>query len=221
MRTWRMFLAVLLGATVLRWATANEAARPPQDDPRTDAAIRELVRRGVVVKRFAVVESETEGLLVRLKTKHVDRAGKIDLAILSALQPLKELTLELRNVPLTDEGLKSLLTSVRLTGLDVSGAEISDRGLLELASQRSRLRLLDLSFTQVSDEGLKSVAALSELRHLSLIGCQITDRSVNAMARLSQLREVYLAKTAVSDQATEQLRRTLPKCRIERSPQRD
>lgn len=216
MQNRRVLVLLLLSVMVWRWATADEAARPPQDDPQTNAAIRELVRCGAVVKRFAVVESETEGLLVRLKTVHLDRGGKIAQEILSALQPLNDLTVELRNVPLTDAGLKSLLASVKLTGLDVSGSKISDRGLSELATQRSRLRLLDLSFTQVSDEGLKSVSGLAELRHLSLIGCPITDRGADSIARLSHLREVYLAKTAVSDQAAERLRRALPQCRIER-----
>lgn len=216
MQNRRVLVLLLLGMMAWRWTTADEVARPPQDDPGTDAAIRELVRRGAVVKRFAVIESETEGLLVRLKAVHLDRGGKIAPEILSALQPLKDLTLELRSVPLTDEGLKSLIKSAKLTGLDISGSKISDRGLSELASQRSRLRLLDLSFTQASDEGLKAVAALSELRHLSLIGCRITDRGAESVARLSRLHEVYLAKTAVSAQATEQLRRALPKCRIER-----
>ena len=216
MRFWLIIVAVILGATTFSAPAADEAAHRSEDDPQTVAAIRELVRRGAVVKRFTVLESETHGLLVRLKSVHLDRDGKIDSDILASLAPLRELTLELRGVPLSDEGLKSLLAKAKLVGLDVSGSELSDRGLQEFASKRPRLRLLDLSFTRVSDEGLKSVASLSELRHLSLIDCQVTDRGITSLTRLLQLREVYLSKTAVSSQAAEQLRRKFPMCRIER-----
>ena len=102
MRTWRFFLAVILGALAFSTASA-------EDDLQSAAAIRELVRRGAVVKKFAVIESETQGLLVRLKAEHIDRNGKIDADILATLQPLKELSLELRGLPLSDAGLKSLL----------------------------------------------------------------------------------------------------------------
>ena len=112
MRSWRMFVAVILGATAFSLAVADEAIRRVEDNPRTDAAIRELVRHGAVVKRFTVLESETSGLLVRLKAEHLDRDGKIDSDILATLIPLKELTLELRGLPLSDDGLKSLMAKV-------------------------------------------------------------------------------------------------------------
>ena len=209
MRTWRFFLAVILGALAYSSTRA-------EGDPQSAAAIRELVRRGAVVKKFAVIESETQGLLVRLKAEHIDRNGKIDADILATLQPLKELSLELRSLPLSDTGLKSLLAKVTLVGLDVSGSEISDRGLQALASARVSLRLLDLSFTRIGDEGLTSVASQSELRHLSLIDCRVTDGGIESLSRLARLREIYLAKTAVSASAAEQLRRRLPACRIDR-----
>lgn len=216
MRIWRMLLALILGVSTSSAIMADDAVRGPEDDPRTDAAIRELVRRGAVVKRFTVLESETKGLLVRLKSVHLDRNGKIDSDILTTLASLQELTLELRSLPLNDEGLKSLLAKVKLVGLDISGSEISDHGLRELESSRPQLRLLDLSFTRATDEGLKSVAAQSELRHLSLIKCRVTDSGTASISRLRKLRELYLAKTAISPQAAEELKRTLPACRIER-----
>lgn len=216
MRIWWLLLATMLGLTVSLVSAADEVTRRSEDDPQTDAAIRELVRRGAVVKRFAVLESETSGLLVRLKSEHLDRDGKIDSDVLATLVSLRELTLELRGLPLSDKGLKSLLAKVKLVGLDVSGSEISDRGLHELTSTQSRLRLLDLSFTRVSDEGLKALASQSELRHISLINCRVTDSSIASLTRLIQMREIYLTKTSVSSQAAEQLRRKLPTCRIER-----
>lgn len=213
-RSHRLFLAIL-GVMLFSPVAAEEPARPP-DDPRTDAAIRELVRRGAVVKRFTVLESETEGLLVRLKAEHLDREGKIDSDVITALRSLRELSLELRSLPLSDDGLKSLLANVPLVGLDVSGSEVSDRGLQQFTALKSRLRLLDLSFTPVGDEGLKSLVLLPELRHLSLIGCRVTDSGTDSLTRLERLREIYLAKTQVSPQAAVKLRRKFPMCRVER-----
>ncbi len=216
MRSWRMFLALVLSVTVSRECAGDDVVRGLDDDPQSAAAIRELVRRGAVVKRFAVVESDTKGLLVRLKAEHLSRAGAIAPDILAALVPLRELALELRHLPLCDEGLKLLLTKVTLIGLDVSGSEITDRGLHWLASTRSQLRLLDLSFTRVSDAGLKEVVSQSELRHISLIGCRVSNSGLASLSCLRKLREVYLTKTDVTPQGAEQLKRTLPTCRIER-----
>lgn len=216
MWSWQIIVLMLLGAAISSVTAADESIRRHEDDPKTDAAIRELVRHGAVVKRFTVLESETNGLLVRLKSVHLGRDGKIDPDILATLVPLKELTVELRGLPLSDDGLKALLTNVKLVGLDVSGSDISDRGLLEFANVRPQLRLLDLSFTRTSDEGLKALASQSELRHISLINCRVTDNGIASLTHLSQLREVYLRKTSISSQAAEQLRRKIPKCRVER-----
>lgn len=216
MRFWQIVLAVILTAAAPAMADPDEAIRRVEDDPRTGASIRELVRHGAVVKRFTVLESETNGLLVRLKPEHLDRSGKINSDILTSLAPLKELTLELRGVPLSDDGLKALLAKVRLAGLDVSGSEISDCGLQELASTRSQLRLLDLSFTRIGDEGLKALACQSELRYISLINCRVTDSGIASLRGLAHLREIYLTKTAVTAQAAELLSRRFPRCRIER-----
>lgn len=216
MRIWWMLLALSLGVNTSTAVMADDAIGGLEDDPQTETAIRELVSRGAVVKRFTVLESETKGLLVRLKPAHLDRNGQIDANILTTLASLHDLMLELRSLPLSDEGLKPLLAKVKLVGLDASGSEISDRGLRELESVRPQLRLLDLSFTRATDEGLKSVASQSELRHLSLIKCRVTDSATASLSRLRKLRELYLAKTAISPQAVDELKRTLPACRIER-----
>ena len=216
MRSCWMLLAMILSVTAIAPIAADEIILQRDDDPKTAAAIRELVRLGAVVKRFAVVESDTIGLLVRLKSEHLDQHGQIRHEILTELSVLNDLALELRGLPLSDAGLKRLLKNVKLIGLDVSGSKISDRGLEELPSQRSHLRMLDLSFTQISDAGLKPVASLAELRHLSLIGCRVTDGVTEFLACLRRVREIYLAKTAVSARAAEQLQRTLSACRIER-----
>jgi len=215
MRRSPQIFAVLLSVALLSPITAEDSARR-ENDLRTDAAIRVLVQRGAVVKRFAVRESDTEGLLVRLKAEHLNPRGIIELDILSALQPLSKLAIELRGLPFSDEGLRCLFASVKLVGLDLSGSQVSDRGLQQLATTQSQLRMLDLSFTRVGDDGLRAVASLRTLRHLSLIGSRVTDCGTTCLAHLCQLHELYLHETAVSSTAAGQLRRRLPMCRVER-----
>lgn len=215
MRMRRMLLAIVCGLVVSAVATADERVGYVEDDSRTAESIRELVRRGAVVKRFAVAESQTSGVLVRLKTEHLDRDGRIESEVLATLAPLCELMLELRGVPLSDAGMKSLLSNVRLVGLDVSGSRVSDVGLTALATTNSRLRLLDLSFTRVTDAGLSCVAAQTELRHLALTECRVSDCGLARLSCLAELRELYLAKTCVSADAVERLRQQRPSCRVQ------
>ena len=73
MRICWMLLALILGVSTATTAIANDRPHQSKEDPRIDASIRELVRRGAVVKKFTVAESETQGLLVRLKPPHLDR----------------------------------------------------------------------------------------------------------------------------------------------------
>lgn len=216
MHSLRMTIAWLLSLCSIAFATADEINHRDDDTPKTSAAIRELVRCGAVVKRFVVIESETAGLLVRLRAEHLDQFGQVRNEILVALSSLNDLALELRGLPFSDVGLKSILTKLKLIGLDVSGSKVSDRGLLDLPSQRNSLRMLDLSFTRVGDAGLKPVASLEELRHLSLIDCPVSDDGAELLACLSRAREIYVSKTSVSEKAIERLKRSLPTCRIER-----
>lgn len=186
-----------------------------QDDSCTEAAIEELVRAGAVVKRFEVRETETAGLLVRLKAHHLDDLGRIDPQILRTLRRLPQLTVELRGIPLSDDGLSQLVALTSLLGLDVSGSQVTDAGLRDLAIRQCRLRLLDLSFTRVGDAGLPSLCCLPDLRHLSLIETRITDRGVHTLRQCVALRELYIARTAITAKTVAELRGHLPRCRIE------
>lgn len=195
---------------------AEPRASSPCEAVKREAAIRELVRRGAVIKRFEVRETETAGLLVRLKANHLDAHGVIDAEIVSTLSPLDDLSVELRGVPLSDEGLKRLIMNASPIGLDLSGSGISNRGLEEFRTAEARLHLLDLSFTRIGDEGLARLTSLTELRHLSLIESRVTDAGLNSLAKLGALRELYLAGTSVTVDGVRRLQDQLPKCRIAR-----
>ena len=181
-------IAVLLIVGLTSWLNA--------DQQQTADAIRELVGRGAIIKRFEVREAETSGLLVRLKAEHLDVLGRVDPTIIEQLSRLPDLALEIRSLPLSDDGLKKLLERTQLIGLDLSGSKVTDRGFSTVvqaaAAQATKLRWLDVSFTKIGDDGLKSLTQWRELRHVSVLKCDVTDNG------------------------TERLRQRLPKCRIER-----
>ncbi len=205
-------LAVIFALLVFVLASSLHANQTPSS---TDLAIRELIGRGAIIKRFEVREAETVGLLVRLKAGHLDAEGRIDLNVVEELAKIPDLALELRSLPLSDSGLKVLLKQIEPIGLDLSGSHVTNRGFESIA-QASQLRWLDISFTKIGDDGLKSLTTLRELRHVSVMKCAISDEGLAHLEPLRLLREIYLSETRVSDRGITRLQQRLPKCRIER-----
>ena len=98
---------------------AEENGSTSSGTDRAERAIRELVRRGAVVKRFEVREVESSGLLVRLKEQHLEMDGGVSQDIVAWLSMVPCLAVELRSLPLRDDGLQELWTATRPIGLDV------------------------------------------------------------------------------------------------------
>ncbi len=183
------------------------------DSPKEEQVIRELVQIGAIIKRFEVREIETSGLLVRLKAEHLDAKGCVTSEVLVRIAQIPDLSLELRSLPLTDEGLVKLLQQSKPIGLDVSGSQLTSRALNSLA-KAEQLRLLDLSFSRIGDENLERLSTLKKLRFLSLISTTTSDVGAKHLESITTLRELYLTKTRVSQTAVEQLGKQLPLCRI-------
>ncbi len=205
-------LVTLIGIGVI---LAEENASKSSETDCAERAIRELVRRGAVVKRFEVREIESSGLLVRLKEQHLEADGRVSQDIVAWLSMLPSLAVELRSLPLRDDGLQALWAATRPIGLDVSGTKITNRGITSIATA-AQLRLLDVGFTEVDDDGLTSLTRLRELRYVSFLGCRVTDRGIASLAKMTSLREVYLSETNISAVAVARLQTLLPKCRVVR-----
>src|SRR5262249_7623030 len=77
----------------------------------------------------------------------------------------------------------TLLTPARfLRPLSVT-RQVTDAGLKELSAFR-KLTFLDLSFTEITDDGLKHLAGLNGLAELNLIGAaKVTDKGITALQR--------------------------------------
>jgi hypothetical protein len=67
---------------------------------------------------------------------------------------------------------------------------------------------------QVTDGGVAHLADLKRLTHLDLLYTQATDASVKHLAKLEKLERLVLPK-GVSSSVRKELRKALPKCRID------
>jgi hypothetical protein len=66
----------------------------------------------------------------------------------------------------------------------------------------------------VTDAGLKSLAALTDLEDLDLRDARVTDAGLKALAVLTKLRKLDLRGTQVTETGVRRLSRTLPDCHI-------
>ena len=116
-----------------------------------------------------------------------------------ALQPMKDheklRNLSLNDCAVTDEGLGHL--SKRLHKVSLAGAQITDRGLLQLSRLRS-LKELDVSYTSVTDAGMKHLAVHTNLRKLYLAGTDVGDDGVAHLGGLPRLVELDVRGTQVT-----------------------
>ena len=84
-----------------------------------------------------------------------------------------------------------------VTSLNLTSTQITDDGLKDLAKLQ---KLTNLSLpTQITDVGLKEVAKLQKLERLELISSQITDAGLEDVAKLQKLRNLILARTQITD----------------------
>ena len=63
----------------------------------------------------------------------------------------------------------------------------------------SSLETLDLSYTRITDEGLKQIKGLKSLKRLALHGTKVTDAGLKEIAELENLEVLFLAETTVGD----------------------
>jgi hypothetical protein len=102
-------------------------------------------------------------------------------------------------MPVTDEELATL-SELNLEWLDLSGSQVTNEGLMTLAKLKG-LRRLGLADTSVSDKELEALADLRQLEWLSLSGTRVTDRGLETLAaRFKTLRWLNLDGTKVTDQ---------------------
>jgi Leucine-rich repeat (LRR) protein len=106
----------------------------------------------------------------------------------------------------------------RLRILSLRKTRITDRDLKTISMMRS-LWVLDLSQTLITDRGIVRLTTLENLEKLHLSNCQLTSKSLRSICKLPHLRELTLSGTQVDDVGIDSLRnlRCLRVLRIDRT----
>jgi len=125
---------------------------------------------------------------------------------LSGLTNLKYVTLA--ENPMTGRGLVALAASPRLEWLDLTRCFLHDDAVDALADLRA-LKFLDLSDNQIGDGALKRLAAGQprRLTKLLLLGTDLTDEGVKSLASLPNLERAWLDQTRLTGRGLANLRR--------------
>ena len=112
------------------------------------------------------------------------------------LPDLVEVNLSL--VPITDDGLKTLVKNKNIEILDLTGVELKD---LSPLAKLTKLKSLDLQHCFVTDEKLSFLEDLSSIEALYLGSTEITDKGVETLARLPRLKSLSLPHCRITDAA--------------------
>jgi internalin A len=104
----------------------------------------------------------------------------------------------------------------RVQQLELTSRQVSDAGLVHLRGL-SNLAELNLWGTPITDAGLVHLKGHTTLSKLWLGGAQITDVGLSHLTVLASLSESNLADTRVSETGLINLKKALPKLRIEDS----
>ncbi len=83
--------------------------------------------------------------------------------------------------------------------LDVSRTGITDQSIPHIA-HLSELRVLELAYTAISDEGAMIFSGLDHLHTLGLTHTAITNTGLKEICKLSNLRELWLNGTLIDDE---------------------
>jgi internalin A len=89
-------------------------------------------------------------------------------------------------------------------GLDLSFTRMTDAGLKEVA-KLSNLHVLDLSFTNITDAGLKELAPLQNLHTLNLWHTRITNAGLPHLTKLKKLQWLNLSYIEITDAGLQHL----------------
>lgn len=146
---------------------------------------------------------------------------------LQGLSHLKQLeSLYLSGDGVTDALLLEIRGLARLRTLRVWGTRIEGKGFKELAALADlREAWLDCP---LKDDGVKELATVKQLHSLKISCWELTDAGVRELAALTNLKELKLdsikktidRKPSITEPTVEQLRKALPKCKVEVAPPR-
>ena len=156
---------------------------------------------------FSALSALTKLENLSLSTQGFSRATTTR-ARLKKLSPLKNLKrLELARA-LKDGGFEEVGQLSGLEVLDIGHNRNVNRTALEALAPLSRLRMLDLGGTELTDDALDALTAFPQLEHLNLFDTRVSDDGLKILAALPSLRYLMLSDSGVSERAA---KKALPK----------
>jgi hypothetical protein len=141
------------------------------------------------------------------------------LSIISGYHGSRRLGLALGDPGITDRGLELLKDCQWIRALHISGAAVTDAGLVTVSQfdQLEELSLQDgypLGTTRITDEGLRSIGRMNNLGKLSIWQLPITDKGLTHLVGMRGLRSLVLSETKCTQAGVADLQRKLPQCKI-------
>jgi hypothetical protein len=101
----------------------------------------------------------------------------------------------------------------KLEDLRLNMRQLTDDGIRPVAAL-TELRRLDLWCRRITDKALPHLAGLHQLRTLDLYSTQVTDEGLKHLYGLRNLKQLKLRGTNVTQQGAARLRNALPNCEI-------
>ncbi len=145
------------------------------------------------------------GDLAHLRALEIDRkVADRDLGGLAAIKSLKSLELGSGS----DEALRQVAAITGLTSLKVGGSEITDEGVKSLASLKNlRQLVLDGHAHNLNGRGFAALSGIASLRELDVRGAGIDETGVRSIAQLAGLEELDLSETWIDGKGLAELAR--------------
>jgi internalin A len=146
---------------------------------------------------------------VRLPMSRLMLCGVVSWLVLIASAPLCADDAEDKAVAFVEKLGGRVARDEKLPGKPVNGVQLSfsavtDAGLKELAPLQNLTRL-GLDSTKVTDAGLKELVTLKNLQELYLYHTQVTDMGLKELARLKNLTTLELTYTKVTNTGLKEL----------------
>ena len=105
------------------------------------------------------------------------------------------------------KGVKKLLGLKHLAGfgLNVNGAGADDTLVKELVAAMPDLESLTISYSTISDQGMKELAKLKRLSHLAIGSNHVTDAGLQEVARMKKAAVVNIASNKITEDGKDRL----------------
>ena len=182
-------------------------------DRKEQAEIDEDLRRKFIV----TLTPETIATLLPLKDRlqHLQIStydvSKADLQIISQCTQLESLNLSYCHIDDDDlETLRPCLSNLKLLWLTYD--QLTDRSMTLISSIRS-LEILGLTASEITDDGAAQLAALSNLKQLQISSMHLTNHAVASLAVLEKMRMFSVGGDGINDDCLNDLLR-FPNLRV-------